>query len=536
MRSQSPSPLGTSLQLLEVRPALWGAPSTHEKLQALQVVAARGQPRDLARFYRHALDRRADTAEAAAAAVGSIMSRVRPAEWTRLYPYLRNILVKPAELSRPAAHDGPDWTHVLGIATFSGNGYVRQAALQMLADRPDPEAMPYFLLRLADWVAPVRVLAGDLVARRLTREYVRTLLKHRSLIDWLARVRRIDLTEVRKNILALLRSDEAREEVIAALEEPSYRVRLFCFELAEDQMGSRPELLIRAARDQAAEIRAWAASHLPGAQDSVSPPILTDLLKDRSARVRAAVLQAVPDELWEHLQERVAALLFDRSASVRREARRLLACHREINVAELYRAEAERRVEMSPGVIAGLGEVGSAGDARLIEPMINEKRPSMRATALAALARVKPDAVRPQAIELLADPSGRVRRTAITVLNERCRTEELPSIRMVLQTQSASARKAALRVIARYGGWEALADVLWALLQDDADLAAHGQELLRRWLDRSTSLWQKPAPEALGRSRDYLERLRHQEPTRLDLSSHDWQLLEFILDQAGKLM
>jgi hypothetical protein len=122
------------------------------------------------------------------------------------------------------------------------------------------------------------------------------------------------------------------------------------------------------------------------------------------------------------------------------------------------------------------------------------------------------------------------------ILADCCRTEDLPRVRAVLQNDTGKAREAALRLIALRGGWEALADILYCLLQDDTELAAQSRMWLRRWLARSTSLWQKPSSESLQRSREYIREFQRRKVTPLGEGSYDWQVLQFTLAQAEKLL
>jgi hypothetical protein len=64
----------------------------------------------------------------------------------------------------------------LVVAACSGDGYLREAAVQRLAVSPDPEALPLLLLRCVDWVRPVGELARAVVVSKLDASALRAML------------------------------------------------------------------------------------------------------------------------------------------------------------------------------------------------------------------------------------------------------------------------------------------------------------------------------------------------------------------------
>jgi HEAT repeat protein len=522
-----------SLNLLRQESSWWRRLSIADRLAALQVVAVHGEPDDISQFFRHVLDRSDVVAQAAAAAVDAIMKRVRATDWAGLYDNLYYLELRPADVDRLRRLVPPATVHILGVATLNRNGYVREAALRELATQAEPGVIPYLLLRLADWVAPVRNLAQELISQFLKARYVRAFLEHRRLLHWLAVVGRVDLGGVREEILSFLRSDLARDEVMAALEEPDNEQRLFCYGLLEEQLEEHPELVERASQDRWAEVRDWVAERLPHLTGAAGDRVLVELLRDRSARVRAAALRAVGDAMWDEVKDRAQILVSDRSPAVRWEARRLLSRHGELDFAAMYREALQEHKVPPLGIVAGLGEVGQAEDVLLIEPFLQHERPSMRAAAFGALLNLEPEPARRRAVELLDDPSGRVRRAAIRVLNRSRGTAHLPAVRRVLRQETGSAQLAALCIIASRHGWETLADILYALLQEDPDLVQQAWQYLVRW-PTAVNLWQKLSPDTRDQIQEYRGQIRERTMEVPSFAAHAWQRLDSVIEYAER--
>src|SRR5262249_13625404 len=64
----------------------------------------------------------------------------------RLYSYV----LKPADLlRRPGIYER---AAIVGLLSFHESGYIREAAVRELSGRPDPNVLPYLLIRVNDWV------------------------------------------------------------------------------------------------------------------------------------------------------------------------------------------------------------------------------------------------------------------------------------------------------------------------------------------------------------------------------------------------
>jgi hypothetical protein len=84
----------------------------------------------------------------------------------RSWPYwMGNSMLSGANLKRLKSSSAWWWT----FAVFASHpsGFVRQTALEELAREEAGESLPFILLRTTDWVEPVRIVARDILFRKL---------------------------------------------------------------------------------------------------------------------------------------------------------------------------------------------------------------------------------------------------------------------------------------------------------------------------------------------------------------------------------
>lgn len=120
----------------------------------------------------------------AATAVDSVLRSIKPGSlpWIDRLCRERSFSIGTIGWSRktpenlvPADLDERARLSVYGFASFHPNGYVRERAVQLLANDFSGSELPYLLIRMNDWVEPVRKKAKDAVISRLSRNMPLTL-------------------------------------------------------------------------------------------------------------------------------------------------------------------------------------------------------------------------------------------------------------------------------------------------------------------------------------------------------------------------
>lgn len=345
------------------------------------------------------------------------------------------------------------------------SGYVREKAVHELAELGTPQALVLIALRSADWVPQVRD-AARLACEWWLRQPVGLvglaeaayLLRRRSEGEWLAR--RVDET-LRQNPVVL---DAALGAGGVLTRRAAYRAAIETDHLALDQLRvigkSEKDTVVRTA----CAIRAVWLARTSGRLD-----IVAEFATSRNSAIRADVV---------HLLARAGDIsaardaLGDRSALVRATAQTAVRRAGE-SPAELYRA-----AQVSAGVLAGLGETGSAADAGRILPALEHWAARCRAEAVRALRRLGVRLPVERLLTLLTDASALVVRQVVRSLADRS-FDEGPLWEM-LGTGASHARTAAYRLLRERGSRTRVRTDL-ALL-GDAQLGDRALADLRHWM------------------------------------------------------
>lgn len=351
----------------------------------------------------------------------------------------------------------------LALAACSGDGREREAAVARLKVSRDPEALPLLLIRCVDWVGPVREAARRAVLSELDVSALRpvlalvALLRRRQVDDWMTTLFRKILPDLLDTALALGDRESRRLAHREAL-----------------GLLSHERLLGIALSDNDFVVRTLCGNALLDRGEYVE-----ELLAAGPPRVRMRALTLVD-------RATVETHLADRSSAVRSMAQALVL-KAGGDPAAHYRA-----MPVSPGMLAGLGETGTAADAEQLERHLTGDRPRIRALAVRGLRRVAPEstAVRP----LLTDPSPAVTRQVVAFLSRQPALVDVPTLQGLLFAEVPFHTRRAAAALLRAGDtWLRLHTDL-SLLRDP-DLAADAMQDLRVWLQHSAAIYTTPPPD-----------------------------------------
>ncbi|MCI0569404.1 MAG: HEAT repeat domain-containing protein [Myxococcaceae bacterium] len=340
-------------------------------------------------------------------AVRAVDAAVRGA-WLHATGYRR---LEPEELGR-FAELSPS---VLALLTCHPSGHVRAMALERLGQRSSREAWPFLLLRLNDWVEPVRRAALSEALRVLPEVPLSLLVQHLSLLTWLSRTGRADHGPFLSRVHARLSETDALSHLEAHLPELGREERRMAYRLLlEARPDASVRLLVRALADADVALRRWAAARVgERLEGEALARVLARMERSRTAFVRREAVMLYAQRVPSLAPARLQAALLDASRPVREYAQGRLA--RGLDAAAVYRAAL--RDGLRPAVaLAGLGEVGAAADAALVSLFLAHPLPSVRRAAVGALGRLDGAGAAALLTGLLGDASPRVARTAAAVL------------------------------------------------------------------------------------------------------------------------
>jgi HEAT repeat protein len=351
----------------------------------------------------------------------------------------------------------------LAVEACAPDGHLRQAAVSRLSVGLDPEALPLLLIRCVDWVPQVRAAARKAVLSKLDESALRAMLpligvlRRRQVDDWMTKLLRDTLPRLLDTALASGDRESRRwthEEATRAGLLPPAR------------------LLEIALRDNDFRIRSRCGDALLDRGEAVE-----ELLAAGTPKIRMRALTLLD-------LDTAVAHLADRASAVRSMAQALLLKAGDDPAAH-YRA-----LPATAGVVAGLGETGTAADAERLERHLTDERPRFRAPAVRGLRRVAPEstAVRP----LLTDPSPAVTRQVVEFLRGKPALVDEPALQALLSPANpVHTRRAAAALLRDRDSWLRLHTDL-SLLHDPA-LGEGARQDLFACRQHLTGVYTKPS-------------------------------------------
>jgi hypothetical protein len=393
---------------------------------------------------------------------------------------------------------------VVGLLASHANGFVRAAAVDVLAQYTSGQEIPFLSLRANDWVEPVAARASELLLSRLRPDNRHSVLNALPFIVRVLGQRRRDHSGIERALKAVLLSDGG-DDALAYRKGFDTSVRRTMYELlTAGGTPSKQRLLNAALSDPDAVIRARAIRSIAADPDVNDRAATLErfLRDDRIPAVRRLALAA----LSEHMPERLGAVfpqvLLDRAASVRGLARFVASAQQLALVPRTVYIEA--LVGTLPGQLAaaieGIGETASRADADLIAPFLGGHSPRIRRSALRALAKLDAERAVSAAMTALSDDAPSVRTAAVHTLSSNASRVNFDLVnRQISSLSDPKARRNVLRVFLDAPKWDAPAFLLEALTDPDDGVRAFTARLLDRWIEGFNRNQTQPTAKQLQR-------------------------------------
>ncbi|MGW0290458.1 hypothetical protein [Streptomyces tuirus] len=310
---------------------------------------------------------------------------------------------------RPEPAHGPSIEPRLAVALCHPDGHTREAALARVAARP--ALLPLVVIRAADWAAPVRDKARELLRAGLD---VRTGV---ALAPLILRIGRRERGAYGVELLGAMLRRAPHGAPAALFVHPDRTVRRFAYRLAAEESLLSPGRFARtAAWDDDVVVQALCAEAALAAvrEDGDFDDVLEPLLAARNPRARSAGVTALRRA---GRPGRALDFLADRSALVRACARYVLRQH-GTDPLPWYRQRCAQAADpaLPPGAAIGLAECGVRADADALRLLLTHPAPAVRARAVAGLRTLDVTVVE-ELRPLIDDPApGVVRETTLTLL------------------------------------------------------------------------------------------------------------------------
>jgi hypothetical protein len=214
------SDINYCIQILNERPKwFFQKDNIVEKLQCFNTIQKNGTPATIYSLFKFLRSDNTLIQEKSAETIVHLFDRLKSQnEYT---DSLKNLNISKSDLDFYRGNFEENiYLKLLGIASLNCNGYVREKAVNELARLKNIDGLKFILLRLSDWVLPVRNSALKAITSFLTQTYFDGLLKNLLVIDWLLTVKRIDLTEIHNTIIQFILSPELSDELFDKMKLP----------------------------------------------------------------------------------------------------------------------------------------------------------------------------------------------------------------------------------------------------------------------------------------------------------------------------
>ncbi len=257
----------------------------------LRQIGDRGEAGALPLLVPVLLDGRAEVTNAASEVIRELRARLRPHLVPALDQQCRDDgslraaepaweMLAPSDLATLARR--PAGAVALQIAMCHRNGFVREAAIRLVATCADGQELPFLLLRSRDWVAPVAAVATAAVRARLTAAHVDDLVAALPIVEAQRQWRRFVADPLLPEIDRLLATPVGRLALVRGLASPDRATRRAAYRhlLGPGPGGTQAandpslgELFERALTDADPAIRTWAARLLLDGDDASFPEV-----------------------------------------------------------------------------------------------------------------------------------------------------------------------------------------------------------------------------------------------------------------------
>jgi HEAT repeat protein len=440
----------------------------------------------------------APVVEAAANAISRILSHCTPTQLAQIDQRVREFsewrwpTIHPDDINR-LAQGHP---LALGVLSFNASGYVREATTRALGASHGGEELPFLLIRVNDWVRPVREIARKAVLQRVRSDYAPHLVRCLPLVYRLEAARRHDQREVVEAVLGLLRQRACREALLSGLASSDRQTSRLAFRLlVESPQEDRLEVLGRALESSDTVLRLLAAQELRRSLTGEALRQTLDRLRaDAFMPVRREALYGFVENLPELAPAHLREALLDPHAGMREAARYYLRQLGQTDFTSFYR---ERLREAGstplPATVEGLGESGEAGDAVLIADFLRHSDPRVRKAAVRAIGRLNAEAYCDSLVAALRDGSAAVAKAARDVLVTHMSCASAHQLAALFEGDSSPlTQRLVLTLLTQRSWWESASVLLTATISPDERIRSVALAGLHRWQYSTRILYARP--------------------------------------------
>lgn len=498
----------------------WGAKLgiSSPPLWAFDEIASSGEPLAIPLLLNFALNPNGEVARSAANAIAALMQNLDSNDYIQLdeacrrewsyesYANSRWYGLRPSEV--PELLNLPNGNVIAGLATFHGNGFVREAALVLVESIASGAELPFLLLRLNDWVPSIRQRAFDAVNHRFEAAYCTHFFNNLKLVMRLASVGRAELAPLVSRVATLLRANECLRYLEQGINSGDRWIQRQSFRIALAEKNDKFQHFAQMAfRSADPFIRLWASRNvLKALNDCELEPGLTLLMRDGYRPVRCEALNFRAEKFGRASLPLLHDALFDCHGSVRELAKYWIQKYdSQFDFANTYRAALRAGPQkLHRGAILGLGETGNPSDAKLLLPFLHQEQIGIRKAVIRSLAALDLDGSTGELLAALATDQVGVSREAARALTTKAVMFRPELLQLLSDSTAPNVRRNAFKLLLRQPFWERGAFLLKMTVDKDVDIANWSQRELSVWITRSRNMPMGPSAAESKKIRELL--------------------------------
>lgn len=399
---------------------------------------------------------------------------------------------------------------VTAMMTLHKNGFIREPATRQLSQRNDGAELPYLLLRLADWVPQVRVVAESAIEQRIRSDYLHHFVHNIALLERIKQKQRTHglarRTALIEHIVSELLHPTNRKIFLDGLRHKDIQVRRTLLKIVRDSgLQDLSEIIVLAIRDKDKTNRQIVVDMSNRLPHLDRLELLNRLLNDPSAFIRLESLRTLCDEQENSNTAQVISALLDRSSAVRDFARwKLKDIKFDIDFRQFYLEQigSNKKYFELAAAVSALGELGVREDSHKVIPLMsNSSSILVQKAVLRTLARLDAKSYSDLFEQKLQSGAAGLSRTAANILQSTeysITAEEL--WRIFTTTKFLHVQCNVLRLLDISSQWDRIAYYLLLASGDDPQFRVLALDKLQGWLKefRTTWAYKKPTEKQIA--------------------------------------
>lgn len=374
---------------------------------------------------------------------------------------------------------------LLGIASLNGNGYVREAAIDGLAKANKNWSMllPFLLARLNDHVENIREKAKIYVDRVLSQCSLEDILDNCRAFTHFDKSLRTQGMNLEQKALRRIRN-QASVHFIYLFPNLSTPAYIFILKSLLDEIPRRNDPLIGYVLNQVDPgAQQWFAK---ATETAVFPNLLLEkMINSQSSFLRQAAIRKITPEIIENFKSNLIVSTYDSTRRVRESARYFVQSNGLINnIRAHYSRLLETLVPPPIGLLSGFMEVAEEKELDKVYTFLNHSNKLVRSAALTIICRLQGIEALDTLVKGLFDKSGDVRRVAAKLIKNSSSYHD-DQIRYYLFNGPEYCKQICFSILLSRKNFYALKDILDVINRGENNLTSHAWEALGNWYRRA---------------------------------------------------